>query len=199
MIHTTKREWGRARGLSGCSIENKLLRGPGKGVRVDAGREVRGYDSSHGRKCWEWVVAMENKGHGRFRAYLGGRVNWNLLLDWIYGVYERENSRLTPGILGWATGRMELSLLGWKDHGRRRFWGNCGSLLLWARLQGHRDVEREVKVGMNFSFSAHALSWKILSHWDKVWLYIVWLLGLKSASKMHCPCAHCAPVHWWQS
>ena len=50
MIHMTKRERGRARGLYGCSIENKLLRGPGKGVRVDAGREVRGYDSSHGRK-----------------------------------------------------------------------------------------------------------------------------------------------------
>lgn len=105
-----RREWGRARGLSGCNIENKLLRGPGEGVRVDARREVRGYDSSHGRKCWEWMVAMENKGHGRFRAYLGGRINWNLLLDWIYGVYERKNSRLTPGVLGWATGRMELLL-----------------------------------------------------------------------------------------
>lgn len=50
MIHTTKRERGRARGLSGCSIENKLLRGPGEAVRMDAGREVKGYDSSHGRK-----------------------------------------------------------------------------------------------------------------------------------------------------
>lgn len=42
---------------------------------------------------------MENKGHVRFRQ-LGGRVNWNLLLDWIYGVYERKNSRLTPGGFG---------------------------------------------------------------------------------------------------
>lgn len=131
MISATKRGWGRERGHSSCSVENRLLGGPAEGVRADSGREVRGYCSNHGRRWWERVVAMEEEGHGRFRTYLGGRVNQNTCW-WIgYMVCERANSRLTPRFSGWATGRMELSLTKREDHGRidqQRFFTNKWSV-----------------------------------------------------------------------
>ena len=149
MISATKRGWGRERGHSSCSVENRLLGGPAEGVRADAGRDGRGYCSNHGRRWWEQVVTMEGEGHGRFRTYLGGRVNQNTCW-WIgYMVCERENSRLTPRFSGWATGRVELSLTKmerpWEEQVLGKLWALALNLLsLQGLLDVCRDAEEEV-------------------------------------------------------
>lgn len=89
---------------SACHISNRL-----RGARAEAEDQWRGYWVTQVRDYGAWDQHRGSRDSVKSDPGWYGRLNWrDLLMDLMSDVKEREESRITPRFLSWATGKMRL-------------------------------------------------------------------------------------------